>query len=631
MSRSPLVALLLVLSLALGLRLVAHPRMAAQADSFAPIIDAEAYTLQALRIARGEPIVDGVTFQAPLYAWVLGWTYRAAGVGAERSGELTGEPDPDTRGEPGLQRLAELDADTRTRALAVGRALQAALGVLTAVLALFAGRALFGPGAGLAAGLLAACYGPLLAYEGHLLKVGLSGVFPLAALLAACAALRRPRVWLWALCGAFLGAGGLVRGNLYLLAWVGGAALLFAGLRSGAWRRGLREAGALALGVALVLAPVIVRNSSVAGRPVVSTAAGGTAFWLCNHAGNTTGMIQHVPENRQVPRYELDDWTRLTEAELGHAVTPAQVSRHWFGKALRDILADPARWLLTEARKLGLLFSRYEAPDNTSVRLAEEAVPLLGWLPGWVLVQPLALVGLFLALRRRLRGPGLAALGLALGTYAASLLLFIVTARFRMPLCVLALLPAGYALAELPALVRAGRLVERVLVGAMLLLGLGLSRASEGPLGPLSEAELASHHVVRLANRAQVALARGELGAARVDLEDALALGASVRRGSPTVFAGLAGLDRADALAAAKAGELPRAEELLAQAEAGVQLALKVSPGHLDALALRVVLLLDRGREEEASAALSDYDRQARAHGRTRDDDPPEFAPLRAK
>ncbi|GJM20359.1 MAG: hypothetical protein DHS20C15_02740 [Planctomycetota bacterium] len=619
MTRSALLGLVVVLGVALGLRLVLHPQMAAATDSFAPLVDSEAYLLQALRVADGAPMVDGVSFQAPLYPWLLGWTLRLSGV----------------PGDADAERVDELAPGLLERALAVGRRLQLAFGVLMAGLVFLLGRALFSTAAGVAAGLLAATYAPTLAYEGHLLKVGLSTLPMLCALLTAAWAWRGDRAWRWLIVGSCLGLGGLVRGNLHLVAQLGALCLLIATWRGLGARPAALRAGAVLLGATLALVPMIVRNSVVAGEPVLSTAAGGTAFWLCNHAGNNTGLIQHVPGNRQVPRYELDDWRRLSEAETGREMSPGEVSRHWMNKALADIAADPLRWLHVELRKLGLLFSRYEAPDNVSVRMAEDAVPVLAKLPSrWSLVMPLALGGLLLAWcrRRALPNPRLFGALLVLGgAYAASLLLFIITSRFRMPLPILALLPAGYLLVELPGLLRGGANAPRWRVLAVIALSVAASFASEGPLGPLSERELGTHHIVRLHNRARVALRRGDELAARKDLEAALLEGHALGVGAPSVFADLGQLDRSAAQRARAAGDLARADALQRSAQQAAALALKANPQHLGGLELSILLALDAAEMAHARAALADYDALRAELGESSPgDEPAEFAALRA-
>ena len=561
------------------MRLVAHAQMRADSDTFAPIIDSEAYLLQALRVAAGEPMVAGVTFQAPLYPYLLGWTLRLCGV----------------PGLTGVESAAELPPEVLERALAIGRGLNLVLGLAAVLLVWRLALALFGAGAALCAGLLAALYGPFLFYEGLLMKEPLALLFLPCALLAAAAALRTGSAPRWILCGLALGAGGLVRGNLHLLAWGGALVLLAAGWRRGRLAHGAACASALLLGALLAVTPVVLRNSLAAGRPVLTTAAGGTAFYLCNHPDNDTGLIQVRSWNRQVPRHEEEDWTAEAERRVGRALTPGEVNRFWFTAAWEGIRERPLTWLLAEARKLGLLVSRYEAPDNTMPAFAEPGVPLLRWTPSrYATVLPLAVGGLALAwVRRKVEppAPGRAALALALGGYATSLLLFVVTSRFRLPLVPLLLVYAGYLLARLRDLAAASTpAVQRVVAGAAVAAGLGLSLASEGPLGPLSEQERASHVAVCLKNRADVALGRGDLAAARADIEQALQVSTAVGWDSPALQVDAARLAHRSGDDAAAGRHLERALEL--------------DPGYATAWRELGLWAYERGDDAQAAAAL---------------------------
>ena len=532
------------------MRLVAHAQMSADPDTFAPIIDSEAYLLQALRVAAGEPMVAGVTFQAPLYPWVLGWTLRLAGV----------------PGVTGAESAAELPPDVLARSLAVGRGLNLVLGLAAVLLVWRLALVLFGAGAALWAGLLAALYGPFLFYEGLLLKGALALLFLPWAVLAAAAALRRDRAPRWIWCGLALGLGGLVRGNLYALAWGGALVLLVWGWRQRRLAHRAACAAALLLGALLAVAPVVARNSLMAGRLVLTTAAGGTAFYLSNHPDNDTGLIQARSWNRQVPRGEEEDWTATAEQRTGRALTPGEVNAYWFAEALAGIRERPATWLLAEARKLGLLVSRYEAPDNTMPSFAEETVPILRWTPSrYATVLPIAVGGMALAWARRRREPvpGRAALALALAGYAATLMLFVVTSRFRLPLAPLVLVYAGFLLASLRELAAATTPArERLVTGAAVAAGFGLSLASEGPLGPLSTQERASHVAVCLENRAGVALERGDVPAARADLERALAVSTAVGWDAPALHVDAAHLAHQSGDPASAERHLERALEL---------------------------------------------------------------------
>lgn len=602
--RRALVSLLFVALAAAGL---AQSQM--RGDSFAPVIDSEAYLLQGLRLAAGDDIVEGVYFQAPLYPILLGTALRLAGV----PGTLVAE------------RIEDLSTDVLSSALWVGRTLNVLCGLVLVILVWRIGCRLFSPGTGLAAGLLAAFYGPFLFYQGHLLKVSLSLLFLPWAVLAVARAFEsgRDRALVWA--GLALGLGGLVRGNMHLLAGLAVLALLLHGASKLEWRRGLIRAAWLVGGVALAVAPVVLRNSLVAGRPVLGTAAGGTAFYLCNHAGNSTGLVQHTVANRQIPRHELGDWRQGAEAAMGRSLSPAEISSYWSGRALDDIVADPARWSLLELRKLGLLFSRYEAPDNTLVALGEEESWLLKSTPArYAVLVPMAFGGMLLAWRRRrdadksAKGVARTTLVLALIGYAASLLLFNLSARFRMPVVPLAMVFSGYLLASLPSLIKQ-RTGLWLLVLSMLV-GLGAGLVSEGPLGPLDAAELASHKAVRYKNRGQVAAGRGDLDAARADLQRAIKVAGVTGRASPDLFVLGAGWDRAEAMALAARQENDAAGQLRGRAVVAIEQALRLNGSHGPAQRMAGLLLYDEGAHSDAvlsfegALAVSPRDREARQY-----------------
>ncbi|MFT7462573.1 MAG: tetratricopeptide (TPR) repeat protein [Pseudohongiellaceae bacterium] len=583
-------------------------------DTFAPVVDSEAYLLQGLRVAAGHDIVEGVYFQAPLYPLLLGLALRLAGV----PGALLAE------------HIEDLLPGTLGEATAVGRGLNFLAGLVLVWLLWRLGCRLFGRATGFWAAFLAAIYGPFLFYQAHLLKVSLSLVFLPWAVLAVVRAreLERPRGYVWV--GLALGLGSLVRGNMQLLLMVGGAALLWEGWRGGALRVAALRIAWLGAGFALALAPVTFRNSLAAGYPVFSTAAGGTAFYLCNNGGNSTGLVQALAMNRQVPRHEFGDWEQGAEEALGRGLSPSEISNYWFDQALDDIAADPDRWLLAEARKLGLLFSRYEAPDNTMVSLGEEESWLLASTPSrWSVVLPLAFGGAWLAWRRRraerLPGDparvGRAALVLALVGYGGSLLLFNMSSRFRMPMAPLTMVLSGYFLASLPGLLRHDA-PRRLLLGALLAVagGVTASCVSEGPLGPLDPAELATHKAVRYKNRAQVAAGRGDYDKAREDLQRALTVAGDAGQVSPDLFVLGASWDRQESLGAADRGELEESEFLRGRAVFAIQQALVIRADHGPAQRMAGLLLYDEGAHRDAVAlfagALAELprDREARQY-----------------
>ena len=147
-----------------------------------PVIDEASYDSWASQLAAGDWIGDEVFFQEPLYAYSLGAIYSIAGH----------RPD-------------------------FVRRVQVILGALTAVLAGVLGARIFGPRAGLAAGLLLALYQPAWLFSALLLKPVFL-LFVLTALaLALIASRESERAWPYLVVGLLAGLGALLRGNILVM------------------------------------------------------------------------------------------------------------------------------------------------------------------------------------------------------------------------------------------------------------------------------------------------------------------------------------------------------------------------------------------------------------------------------
>jgi tetratricopeptide (TPR) repeat protein len=123
-------------------------------------------------------------------------------------------------------------------------------------------------------------------------------------------------------------------------------------------------------------------------------------------------------------------------------MTPGDVSSYWTGRALDFITAHPGSWLRLMARKLLLLLNAREMLDTESQEsYAEWSWPLRigGWFGNFGVLVPLALLGMLVAWREKRTG----ILYALTGTYAASVLMFYVFARYRLPLVPLFMLFAA--------------------------------------------------------------------------------------------------------------------------------------------------------------------------------------------
>jgi tetratricopeptide (TPR) repeat protein len=365
--------------------------------------DAEAYHLWAQRIAVGDWLGNDVFYQSPLYPYFLGLIYRLLGESA----------------------------------LTV-RLVQAAIGASSCALLAVGGATLF-PRMGILAGVGLALYPPAIFLDGLLEKSVLVTFFTTALLAMLALQSGRHSRLRWLATGIIVGLLGLTRENALLLVvpvlcwiWLGrstgirrtAAALLFAG------------------GCAAILLPVALRNRAVGGELHLTTSQFGPNFYIGNHQG-ATGTYDALVIGHGSARDERADATRLAEEASGRKLRPGEVSRYWTGRAIDYIRSQPGDWLRLMGRKLALTFNAAEVADTESLDVYAEWSGLLRALQPFTfgVLLAAAIAGAIVTWPSRRQHWFLYALA---GTYALSVVLFYVFARYRFPLVpVLMILAAG--------------------------------------------------------------------------------------------------------------------------------------------------------------------------------------------
>jgi tetratricopeptide (TPR) repeat protein len=428
--------------------------------------DARAYDLWAQRLAAGDWIGTDVFYQAPLYPYFLGGLYAAFG-----------------------------------RDLLMVRLIQATVGSAAVVLLAAAGERLFSRRVGVAAGLALALYAPAIFFDALLQKSVLDVFFICLSIWVVSGLVDRP--WsgpLWLGLGAAMGALSLTRENALALVAVAAVWSLArvtpaAGNRQPADREGQQTAAgrarkgggseireqssgsaipdsgssgrpilAFALGLAVVLLPVVARNYAITGGFYLTTSQFGPNFYIGNNPA-ADGTYMSLRPGRGAPEFERQDATELAERARQRSLTPGEVSSYWTEQALAYITTQPGDWLALVGRKFALLWNRAEMLDTESQESYEELSPVLrvlGVIGHFGIVVPLALVGLIGAWPDRRRLWPFFALFAA---YAASVVLFYVFARYRFPLVPFLLLLAANGLFVAPRLIAAASPARRATLG----------------------------------------------------------------------------------------------------------------------------------------------------------------------
>ena len=425
-------ALAAIFAAALIVRLIHVSQIGASPFADLLLGDSAGYDRWAREIAAGDWLGAEVFYQAPLYPYLLGTVYAVLGTD-----------------------------------IGVVRICQAVLGAGSAALLAAAGGRFFSPRAGIAAGAALALYAPAIFVDATLQK-SVVDIFLLAALLWALGRTldETPAAGRWIGIGALAGALCLTRENALILVAALGLWLWLERRARPGW---LRQAALVGAGVALVLAPVALRNGVVGGGWHLTTSQLGPNFYIGNGA-EADGAYRPLRYGRGDAAFERDDATMLAEAATGRALTPAEVSRYWTGRALDDIAAAPGRWAGLLARKAALTFNAVEVIDTESQYAhAEHSLPLAAtaWIAHFGLLVPLAAAGIVFTWAQRRR---LLPLYLMAGSYAASVIAFYVFARYRYPLAPFLILFAAAGTDHLMRAARRAVALERApLVAALVL------------------------------------------------------------------------------------------------------------------------------------------------------------------
>jgi tetratricopeptide (TPR) repeat protein len=451
-----------------------------------PVMDMAYHDTWARRIAAGDFWGTDAFFRAPLYPYFLGLVYKLV------HGSTFG-----------------------------ARLLQAGVGGGSAALCFLVGREFFDRRVGAAAAAALATLWTAIYFDVELLLVVLEIPLGLAFIYAVGRALRQASVGWAAAAGAALGLGAITRPNVLVV----GAVIWLAFVAARRLRRlsGRRILVMLAVlyGVAGVfVAATGVRNYLVAREPILISWQGGVNLWIGNNP-SADGMTAIAPGT-------YGDWwrghyetIRMAEEAEGRALSRAEIDRYYLRRTVDFFRKDTASALKLLGRKAYLLTNAYEVANNFDLYYLKREFKLLRYDPvSLYVILPLAFFGAGAYLRE---GRRLAPLYLFAVAYSASVILFFVNARFRMPvvpyLCIFAAAAFFYLWDRLR---RWRRLQILWRVGALAALFLYCDADPFG-IGNRSGYEAQAHYTM-----GSIYLARGDLESAEAEYLEALEIPGSL-------------------------------------------------------------------------------------------------------
>ena len=319
-----------------------------------------------------------------------------------------------------------------TKSLLAVRIVQAILGSIAAVFVLAVARRIFGPVAGVSAGLLHATYAPLLLVDVSILAEGL------LVFLLTCA--------LWVMVKASLGdfarplppiaAVGLLLGTAIIVRPT--AAILVPLFAWFAMRATVNRALTLAVFVAAVAyptLPVLIENRGTTDPISGIQSSGGMNFYIGNSPLHN-GTAWARPGGK---------WDEMRGMAWRSGVRGAAAEdRFYVRQTLREIGDRPAAFGALLASKTLWLIQNEEIRDSHSFHFFAAASPLLKWLPRFGVVFALALCGLVAMRGRR----DLWLIGGYAILMAATFVLLVAGSRYRMPMMPALFVVAGAGVAS---------------------------------------------------------------------------------------------------------------------------------------------------------------------------------------
>ena len=387
------------------------------------------------------------------------------------------------------------------------RTLQLLISLIGIIVFYGLGKELAGKACGLVSATLVACYGPLIFFEGHLLAPGL--VLPLlAGVFWAWLVVGRQGSWPWALLSGFLA--GLVlmaRPNLGLLLPVALVWLLYRPLQSADKVKSILAA---LIGLMIGLGPAMAHNATETGEFVPVSTAGGISFFLGNNE-QASGRF-HVPRGLGIDSSSHDNYrqslTHIAQNDVGHPLSPAEVSSYWYQKGFEFWKNNPWDALLLCAKKMLLSINSSEMPIHHPFDFGLLIAPSLHFSLTFGIVFAFAVLG-FICTQRNHKTWLLVS---CFGANIITLIGFYVADRYRITLVSMLIPLAGLGIVRLYRISQNAWNRRSWIAATTLLIAFGLSQI------PLLSPELKNRMVAISLNR--MGKATGELG----DLDQAQAL-----------------------------------------------------------------------------------------------------------
>lgn len=310
--------------------------------------------------------------------------------------------------------------------------LQVLLDSLSCVLIYCIGSRAFGKSVGTVAALIYALYGIAVFYAGLVLDTTVTIFLQLLFLSLLSIGLEKKNTSLYSLLsGLVFGLLLMARPNLILfMITLPLYGVFFLKQRLGV-KKALRCLIIFTAGTGVVLALSTVRHYAFFGVFSPFPAHGGFNFYIGNNEA-ADGIFMSPGGISSNPISQIKTSIRLASKQAGQELGPYEASSYWLARGLEFLAENPLDALKLYLRKTFIFLRKEEVSLNIDYTQSKDLVPILK-MPflSYGILSPLCLLGLFIAIRRRDEKGAL--LVLYYGACAASIILFFISDRYRLP------------------------------------------------------------------------------------------------------------------------------------------------------------------------------------------------------
>jgi 4-amino-4-deoxy-L-arabinose transferase-like glycosyltransferase len=310
---------------------------------------------------------------------------------------------------------------------------------LTCVMVVIISRQHFGKNAGVAAGIIAAIYGPMIFYSAELIAVSHTLFF---VTLGIYLLYKDGSPCLHLFSGLLIGIAVGTRPNLLILG-VLIVSVPFVLRKKKRWTKSFF----IGIGIALSILPIIIANYIASGKVVLLTTSAGHNFYIGHNPQAKAGYF--VPDNLMGTVFSnkgsiFTNMKNLAEEVEGREFEDTEISSYYMTRAFGHIVTHP----LSEARllmkRIALAMNGFEATTYSDYYFQKELSPVLRFAPTLGFIFPLAALGMIMAFGRQYY-----ILYLPILSTFLSILLFFCISRIRMPMIPFIVIFAGHGVSYL--------------------------------------------------------------------------------------------------------------------------------------------------------------------------------------